>query len=36
MPLLLESLFLTLVAYLIGLGVGRLIFGRKKRTSFLD
>ena len=35
-PLIAETLFQLLVAYLIGFGIGRLWFGRRKRTSFLD
>ena len=35
-PLLLETLLLVLLAYLIGLGLGRLLFGRRKRQSYLD
>jgi len=35
MPLLAETLFLIFLAYLIGIGLGRLFFGRKKKTSFL-
>lgn len=36
MPLLLETLLLATIAYLLGVGVARLLFGRKKRQSFLD
>lgn len=36
MPLLAETELLVLIAYLIGLGLGRLLFGRRKRQSFLD
>ena len=36
MPLLLETELLVLIAYLIGLGLGRLLFGRRKRQSYLD
>lgn len=35
LPLLAESLLLAAVAWLIGLGIGWLLFGRKKRQSFL-
>ena len=35
MPLLAEILLLCAAAYFIGLGIGRLLFGRKKRQSFL-
>jgi hypothetical protein len=35
MPLLVEMLILTAIAYLIGLGIGWLLFGRKKREGFL-
>jgi hypothetical protein len=35
-PLLLETEMLVLLAYLIGLGLGRLLFGRRKRQSYLD
>ena len=36
LPLLAETLILVGLAYLIGLGLGALIFGRRKRESFLD
>lgn len=36
LPLLAETLILCALAFLIGLGIGRLVFGRRKRTSFLD
>jgi hypothetical protein len=36
MPLLAETELLVLIAYLIGLGLGGLLFGRRKRQSFLD
>ena len=36
LPLLAESELLVLIAYLIGLGLGALFFGRRKRQSFLD
>lgn len=35
MPLIVETLMLTAVAWLIGLGIGRLLFGRPKRDGFL-
>jgi hypothetical protein len=35
-PLLLETELLVLLAYLIGLGLGRLLFGRRQRQSYLD
>jgi len=35
MPLLLETELLVALAFLIGLGLGRLIFGRRKRSGFL-
>jgi hypothetical protein len=35
-PLLAETELLVLIAYLIGLGLGWLFFGRRKRQSFLD
>lgn len=35
MPLLVETLLLCAAAWLIGLALGRLLFGRKKRESFL-
>jgi hypothetical protein len=36
MPLLAETLLLCGAAYAIGLGLGRVLFGRRPRTSFLD
>ena len=36
LPLLAETELLALIAYLIGLGLGALFFGRRKRQSFLD
>jgi hypothetical protein len=36
MPLLAETLILVAVFYLIGVGFGWLLFGRRKRSSFLD
>ena len=35
MPLLIETLLLTIAAYLIGLGLAWLLFGRPKRDSYL-
>ena len=35
MPLLAETLLLVGTAWLIGLGIGRLLFGRPKRDGFL-
>lgn len=35
MPLLAETLILVAIAYLIGIGIGWLLFGRPKKTSFL-
>jgi hypothetical protein len=36
LPLLAETLLLCAFAFLVGLGLGRLFFGRRRRTSFLD
>jgi hypothetical protein len=36
LPLLAETLLLCALAFLVGLGLGRLVFGRRRRTSFLD
>lgn len=36
MPLLAETLILVALAYLAGIGIGWLLFGRRRRTSFLD
>jgi hypothetical protein len=36
MPLLAETLILVAFAYLLGIGLGWLLFGRRRRTSFLD
>ncbi|HEY0011452.1 MAG TPA: hypothetical protein VGB79_01215 [Allosphingosinicella sp.] len=36
MPLLLETLLLCALAFAIGLGLGRYLFTRRKRTSYLD
>ena len=35
MPLLVETLLLVALFYLVGLGLGWLLFGRKKRQGFL-
>ena len=35
MPLLAETLILIVVAYLVGVALGWLLFGRPKKTSFL-
>lgn len=35
-PLILEAIMAMVAAYLIGLGLGRLFFGRPKKESFLD
>src|SRR3546814_6104012 len=35
-PLILEAVLAMVVAYLIGLGLGRVFFGRSKKESFLD
>ena len=35
MPLLVETLLISALAWLIGLGIGWLLFGRKRRESFL-
>ena len=35
MPLLVETLLLTVAAYLVGLGLAWLLFGRPKRDSYL-
>ena len=35
MPLLVETLLLVAMAYLLGLGLGWLLFGRAKREGFL-
>jgi hypothetical protein len=36
LPLVAETLLLCALAFLVGLGIGRLVFGRRKRTSYLD
>jgi hypothetical protein len=36
LPLLAETLIAVAIAYLAGLGLGALLFGRRKRESFLD
>ena len=35
MPLLAETLILIAIAYVIGVGLGWLFFGRPKKTSYL-
>lgn len=35
MPLLLETLIPILAAYLVGIGLARLLFGRPKKDSYL-
>lgn len=35
MPLIVETLLLIALAYLIGVGIGWVLFGRPKKTSFL-
>lgn len=35
MPLIIEVLILMTLAYLIGLGIGFLLFGRREKTSYL-
>ena len=36
LPLLAETLILIFLAFLLGFGLGRLLFGRPKRDSYLD
>jgi hypothetical protein len=36
MPLIAETLILVAFAYLAGIGVGWLLFGRRRRSSFRD
>jgi hypothetical protein len=36
MPLLAETLILVAMAWLIGVALGWLLFGRRRRSSFLD
>ena len=36
LPLLVETWALLILAYVVGLGLGALLFGRRKRQSFLD
>jgi hypothetical protein len=36
MPLLAETLLLVALFYLVGVGLGWLLFGRRRRDSFLD
>lgn len=35
MPLLLETLLLCTLSYFLGIGIAWLIYGRRRRTSFL-
>ncbi len=35
MPLLIETLLLVAAAWLVGLGIGRMLFGRAKKEGFL-
>lgn len=35
MPILVETLMAVVLAYLLGIGLGRLIFGRRRRDGFL-
>jgi hypothetical protein len=35
MPLIAEMLILTFIFYLIGVGIGWLFFGRRKKTNYL-
>jgi hypothetical protein len=35
MPLIAETLMLTAIAYAIGVGIGWLLFGRPKKTTYL-
>ena len=35
MPLIAETLILTAIFYLAGVGIGWLLFGRPKKTSYL-
>jgi hypothetical protein len=36
MPLIVETLVLVALAYLVGVGIGWLLFGRKPKESYLD
>lgn len=36
LPLAAETLILAALAFLTGLGIGRLVFGRRRRSSYLD
>ena len=36
MPLWIETLIVVTLAWLVGLGIGWLIFGRRKREGFLE
>jgi len=35
MPLITETLIMVAIAYLVGVGLGWVLFGRPKKTSFL-
>lgn len=35
MPLIVETEILVLIAFLAGVGIGRLLFGRRRRQGFL-
>ena len=35
MPLLVETLMLVILAYLVGIGIGYLLFGRPERKNYL-
>jgi len=36
MPLIVETLILFVVAYLLGVGIAALLFGTRRRDSFLE
>jgi hypothetical protein len=36
MPLLAEVMMLVTIAFLLGLGLGRILFGRRPRTNYLN
>ena len=36
MPLIVETLILFLIAYLLGIGLAALLFGTRRRGSFLE
>jgi len=36
MPLIVETLILFVIAYLIGIGLAALLFGTRRRSSFLE